>query len=1023
MAPRASFHVVAPWNGKKWRISLPHADLAGVRVEKIARTLSKQVGIPVADFDLLAPDGSLLRSDQRGAEFGLADGLLLRARLRRDPPIPGGAAPTACGARGAASAAGRLSPPAPVPESVAPAAASAAPPRFDASAHSVGYVDMLRRSETARAAALSQSFARQTEPAARDASPRPEDDEVTEPPAPGQASSPAPPAVHGRVAAPVAPPQPRIRSAVSPRRQPPSAPRVPSGTPQGVLSASQVVLQEQLLAEASRAGAVPSIHDIVKPAAPDGPDLRTPQLPAPQPRMSNAAVALSPVLPGPAVPAASHPSPAHPPSAQLPGPAAQLPSPQMPSPVVQMPSPAAQLPSPQLPGPAAQLPSPAAQLPSPAAQLPSPAGSLHQHAPSSVSSVPSGAAALEARIRALRAENAALRQSEQRAAPRTDMPPHWRAPSPGQHSSADVTFLQMRCAELDAEKQRLQEELRVMKSELSEDKRQRMRRWDEEHDAFRRRQEQIVAEWEAEKQRLLRALTEGGTVDAARRRDDHAGSAQERESALVAVRRENHSQRGMLEARRQQVDAARQRLSGLRTELQQLKGRLSRSRHDAQQNELFVGAAKQQLTELQSALRQHAGASAEVLATAATERALARERVNHQRLRHSQLTSQLQSETALRKHLHNTLEDIKGHVRVLVRVRPLLPHESTAQPEQGSLVEAGALTVLDDTAVSVSTPTTGTKRYSFYRVLDGAATQDDAFTEVSPLIQSTLDGFNVSVLAYGQTGSGKTHTILGDGTEAGRGVVPRALSLLFSLVQSDTVDVELKCSMIEVYIDTPRDLLAAEPRKCEIRSSPSVGAHVVGASEVTVRSADDALAVLARGSAHRQVRPTLANARSSRSHLIFTTALRVRSKLDGSVRTAKLVFVDLAGSERVKRTLSVGQSLDEARNINKSLVALGDVVDALSQRRPHVPYRNSKLTMLLQDTLGGNAKALLIACVCPSGRGVPSSISETVTTLGFASRVRTVQNPYLRNITSLQNSSPFVDRRGDAAGEGLADPV
>eukprot|EP01062_Namystynia_karyoxenos_P020455 TRINITY_DN1773_c7_g1_i2.p1 TRINITY_DN1773_c7_g1~~TRINITY_DN1773_c7_g1_i2.p1 ORF type:complete len:1095 (+),score=314.77 TRINITY_DN1773_c7_g1_i2:91-3375(+) len=1090
MADRVSFHVYTGWNGKKWKITLARSDLAGVRAEKIARTVSKQVRVPAADFELLGRDGTPLSPQLRGQDFGLAEGGVLRARLVR----PAGGSPGKAPAGGAApqaptGAEGRLSPPAPEPA----AGRAHSPP----GQHSSEYVDLLRRSEAARGSAWgSQRWSSPGSPPQRALSRSGQlgesgQDDSTEPAPPCQAASPAPMLSGGRHGGPAAPPPLHPRSMLSPRRQPPAAPPAapPAGPPAGppgsppqtlgapprapeaALSPVQVQLQAQLLQEAARGGSVPRMDDIL-PRRPDPPAPPPPPAPAPEPAAPRPPLA-------PPAPPADGPSFCTPPLPTRP---------------------------PEFPGLLSVAP---------------------RDGPGSVAAAAASAAALDMRIRALRAENEAMRQAQAQAqaqARRVGSPPRSgagcasRPPSPGTASTAgrppspcgapsaraqspsgahpaaaavgtppplhpaaasspagsavhqaegdDLAALQRRCAALAAERERLQELLRGMRAELSADKRQRMQQWDAEHAAFRDRQQRIVAEWEAEKRRILSGLASGtppaqlqrqwqeeraallgafarnSAAQQQLRSSDRSDWHQERavlQGAVAELRRRCSDNQGLrLERRRGEVEQQRGRLQALAAELQGLKERLARSRHDTDQNKLFVAAAERSFGELRQALRDRLGESGEQLATAATEKAMAKEKVAELSLRHQQLAARLQGECALRKHLHNTLEDIKGHVRVIVRVRPMLPHERRPNPALADRPDAqGTLSLLDDTSVCVSTPTTGTKHYNFYRVLGGDAGQSDVFSEVSPLIQSTLDGFNVSVMAYGQTGSGKTYTILGE--DGAQGVVPRALELLYGLVSASDAEVDLRCSMVELYLDQPRDLLSDDPqRRCDLRVTPAHGAHVVGATQRAVRSAGDALAVLGQGAAQRQVRNTLVNPQSSRSHLVFTTTMRIRPRDGGAPRSAKLVFVDLAGSERVKQSHSSGDQLKEAQNINKSLAALGDVVAALSQRhrgqgKQHVPYRNSKLTLLLQDALGGNAKTLLFACVCPTGPGVPSAISETVSTLLFASRVRCVQNPYLRNITKLQNSDPALlalsaqddDRRGGSArdrGGGSAHP-
>lgn len=204
--------------------------------------------------------------------------------------------------------------------------------------------------------------------------------------------------------------------------------------------------------------------------------------------------------------------------------------------------------------------------------------------------------------------------------------------------------------------------------------------------------------------------------------------------------------------------------------------------------------------------------------------------------------------------------------------------------------------------------------------------------------------------------------------------------------------------MIELYVDQLNDLLddTKKDKKLEVRLNPSGGTYVQGAIEVPVKTSEELLGVLSQGNSLRQVHKTEMNDRSSRSHTIFTISLYITmsSQTKSYATRSKLCFVDLAGSERVSKSHSMGERFKEAQHINKSLSSLGDVIAALSTRSQHIPYRNSKLTLLLQDSLGGNSKTVMFANISPSS----DSISETLSTIQFASRVKRVHNPFTKNI-------------------------
>ncbi|KAL5996297.1 hypothetical protein ACLOJK_026373 [Asimina triloba] len=270
---------------------------------------------------------------------------------------------------------------------------------------------------------------------------------------------------------------------------------------------------------------------------------------------------------------------------------------------------------------------------------------------------------------------------------------------------------------------------------------------------------------------------------------------------------------------------------------------------------------------------------------------------------------------------------------------------------------------------------------------------DEVFSDTRPLIRSVLDGYNVCIFAYGQTGSGKTYTMTGpkDLTEQSKGVNYRALSDLFQLSEQrrDTFCYDVAVQMIEIYNEQVRDLLK--------------GLNVPDANLVPVTSTSDVIELMNIGQRNRVVGATALNDRSSRSHSCLTVHIQGRDLTSGNILRGCMHLVDLAGSERVDKSEVTGDRLKEAQHINKSLSALGDVIAALAQKSPHVPYRNSKLTQLLQDSLasaakashgceaeqpsGGQAKTLMFVHISPE----TDALGETISTLKFAERVATVE--------------------------------
>lgn len=337
--------------------------------------------------------------------------------------------------------------------------------------------------------------------------------------------------------------------------------------------------------------------------------------------------------------------------------------------------------------------------------------------------------------------------------------------------------------------------------------------------------------------------------------------------------------------------------------------------------------------------------------------------------------------------LYNQVMDLKGNIRVYCRVRPFLPGQSNSI----STVEN-----IEDGVISITTPSKhgkGHRSFNFNKVFGPSASQAEVFSDTQPLIRSVLDGYNVCIFAYGQTGSGKTYTMTGPKqlTEQNKGVNYRALGDLFFLAEQrkDTFLYDVSVQMIEIYNEQVRDLLVSDGtnRRLEIRNSSQTGLSVPDASLVPVSSTFDVIDLMNLGHRNRAVGATALNDRSSRSHSCLTVHVQGRDLTSGTILRGCMHLVDLAGSERVDKSEVTGDRLKEAQHINRSLSALGDVISSLAQKNPHVPYRNSKLTQLLQDSLGGQAKTLMFVHISPE----PDALGETISTLKFAERVASVE--------------------------------
>ncbi|CAM9480722.1 unnamed protein product, partial [Phaeothamnion confervicola] len=387
-------------------------------------------------------------------------------------------------------------------------------------------------------------------------------------------------------------------------------------------------------------------------------------------------------------------------------------------------------------------------------------------------------------------------------------------------------------------------------------------------------------------------------------------------------------------------------------------------------------------------------------------------------------------------------------VRVAVRVRPLLKREVNAEinvfhPSEKQVRVGGKP---DDKAPP--------QFFTYDSVFPSRVSQRDLYASTAArMLSSFLEGFNVTIIAYGQTGAGKTYTMGSESTASDRhgdeqrGLIPRFLQDLFASLNSDDpvrVSAKVTASFLEIYGEEIHDLLSThiDPPNLQVAENAEKGIHVPGLTQAEVSSLDSALGVLQDGVLNRTTARTMMNDTSSRSHAIYTVTLiqtlRVTAAAggddggDGSrpaaaadrddgggegqgtaeeITTSRLTFVDLAGSERLARTMAEGKQMKEGIQINQGLLALGTVINALCEqeekgggggkggnggRRNHVPYRQSKLTRLLQDALGGNSQTLFLACISPAN----DSNAETLSTLHYANRARNIKNKPVKNAGS-----------------------
>uniref|UniRef100_A0A670IDN4 Kinesin-like protein n=2 Tax=Sauria TaxID=32561 RepID=A0A670IDN4_PODMU len=333
-------------------------------------------------------------------------------------------------------------------------------------------------------------------------------------------------------------------------------------------------------------------------------------------------------------------------------------------------------------------------------------------------------------------------------------------------------------------------------------------------------------------------------------------------------------------------------------------------------------------------------------------------------------------------------------VRVVVRCRPMNSKEKVASYEQVVQVDVklGQVSVKNPKGTSHELP----KTFTFDAVYDWNSKQFELYDETfRPLVDSVLQGFNGTIFAYGQTGTGKTYTMEGvRGDPEKRGVIPNSFDHIFTHIsRSQNQQYLVRASYLEIYQEEIRDLLSKDQSKrLELKERPDTGVYVKDLSSFVTKSVKEIEHVMNVGNQNRSVGATNMNEHSSRSHAIFVITIECSEVgLDGEnhIRVGKLNLVDLAGSERQSKTGAQGERLKEATKINLSLSALGNVISALVDgKSTHIPYRDSKLTRLLQDSLGGNAKTVMVANIGPASYNV----DETLTTLRYANRAKNIKN-------------------------------
>ncbi|KAM4696731.1 kinesin-like protein KIFC1 [Rhinophrynus dorsalis] len=350
-----------------------------------------------------------------------------------------------------------------------------------------------------------------------------------------------------------------------------------------------------------------------------------------------------------------------------------------------------------------------------------------------------------------------------------------------------------------------------------------------------------------------------------------------------------------------------------------------------------------------------------------------------------------------RRRLHNLVQELKGNIRVFCRVRPTLLTEKNqlaghitypSNDEKGIV-----LSKMEESHVGREKKEAVKYDFNFDCIFPPSCSQEAVFEEISLLVQSALDGYPVCIFAYGQTGSGKTYTMEGpdDVSMDTMGMIPRAIRQIFASAEELRLkgwQYKFTASFLEIYNETLRDLLVSRPDKkleYDIRkvSSSSSHVYVTNLRYVDVSSVDEVHELLRIAKTNRSVAKTAINDRSSRSHSVFQLKIEGENVTRDLRTSSVLSLIDLAGSERLDRSLSTGDRLKETQCINTSLSTLGMVITSLCNKDAHIPYRNSKLTYLLQNSLGGNAKVLMFVNISP----LEENFAESLNSLRFASKV------------------------------------
>lgn len=474
---------------------------------------------------------------------------------------------------------------------------------------------------------------------------------------------------------------------------------------------------------------------------------------------------------------------------------------------------------------------------------------------------------------------------------------------------------------------------------------------------------------------------------------------QEEYEELISKKDSNAEAEIQLEELKKEHTATTAQLNATGGELASLK---SQSKFDMEMKEKEWQEKTDKLLFDMSVLKSRAGtiADQDTSDSDIEDEAVLKARIEERDRRIAHLESEVLKGEQIRRQMHNRIQELRGNIRVYVRTRPFLPGDN------GETVSS--IDVLPDgESLAIEGQNAKTHEFKFDKVFAPSAGQEVVFDDVSEFVQSALDGYQVCLFSYGQTGSGKTHTMQGSGNGGMRGIIPRAVEQILNQVQrmkEQRWRFNVTTSFLEIYNEELRDLLVSmnggkksksERAKLSIRREKNGKSYVSNLTKIDIDTEDieegmqGLKAVMASAARARSVACTKMNSVSSRSHSVFMLHLSGMNEESGTTVQGALNLCDLAGSERLDRSGagSNAQRLKETQSINKSLSCLGDVFTSLSNGSSHVPFRNSKLTYLLQDCLSGDGKALMFVNLSPT----QTSSNESLCSLRFAKRVNQVE--------------------------------